>query len=75
MKADGDSPSLSDVPAEFASYYDRNTQSYSASNPNPADFIDEFLEYLRKGNGKIVLDLGSGLQLLLHYSTTIFYSE
>ena len=54
------SPSFSDVPSKSASYYDRNTRSYSESNPNPADFIDEFLEYLRKGKGKIILDLGSG---------------
>jgi ubiquinone/menaquinone biosynthesis C-methylase UbiE len=60
MKGDNDSPSFSDVPAKSASYYDRNTQSYSESNQNPADFIDEFLEYLRKGKGKVVLDLGGG---------------
>ena len=60
MKGDSDSPSFSDVPVKSARYYDRNTQSYSNSNPNPADFIDEFLEYLRKGKGKTVPDLGSG---------------
>ena len=60
MKDDKDAPSFSDVPAESASYYDRNAQSYSECNQNPADFIDEFLEYLQKGNGKTVLDLGSG---------------
>lgn len=60
MKGDNDSPSFSDVPTKSASYYDRNTQSYSGSNQNPADFIDEFLEYLQKGKGKVVLDLGSG---------------
>lgn len=58
MKGDRDIPSFSDIPAESASYYDRNAASYSASNRNPADFIDEFLGYLQKGNA--VLDLGSG---------------
>ena len=52
--------SLSDVPSKSASYYDRNTQSYSESNKSPADFIDEFLGYLRSNKGKTVLDLGSG---------------
>jgi ubiquinone/menaquinone biosynthesis C-methylase UbiE len=60
MKGDNDGPSFSNIPAKSASYYDRNTQSYSESNQNPADFIDEFLEYLQKGKGKAVLDLGSG---------------
>lgn len=60
MKDDNGSHSLSDVPSKSSSYYDRNAQSYSESNSNPTDFIDEFLEYLRKSKGQIVLDLGSG---------------
>jgi ubiquinone/menaquinone biosynthesis C-methylase UbiE len=60
MKDSKGESSLSDVPSKSASYYDRNTLSYSESNPNPAEFIDEFLEYLRKGKEKVVLDLGSG---------------
>ena len=60
MKGDNDSSSFSDVAEKSASYYDRNAQSYSESNQNPEDFIDEFLEYLQNGNGKVVLDLGSG---------------
>lgn len=54
----GDDSSFSDVPRKSADYYDRNMQTYSESNQNPADFIDEFLGYL--GKGKDVLDLGCG---------------
>lgn len=61
MNSDRDgSSSLSDVPSKSASYYDRNTQSYSESNQSPADFIDEFLKYLSSDKEKNVLDLGSG---------------
>ncbi len=61
MRGDNDRHSLSDaIPANSASYYDRNTESYSDGNQNPADYIDEFLEYLRQNDGKIILDLGSG---------------
>jgi ubiquinone/menaquinone biosynthesis C-methylase UbiE len=60
MNGGNDNPSLSDVPSKAASYYDRNAQSYSDSNQHPAEFIDEFLEYLQKDNGKVILDLGSG---------------
>lgn len=61
MKDDKERPSFFyDVPFKSASYYDRNAQSYSESNQSPADFIDEFLEYLRKGKGKVILDLGCG---------------
>jgi ubiquinone/menaquinone biosynthesis C-methylase UbiE len=59
MNSDRES-SLSDVPSKSASYYDRNSQSYSESNKSPADFIDEFLKYLGSNKGKTVLDLGSG---------------
>jgi ubiquinone/menaquinone biosynthesis C-methylase UbiE len=53
-------PSFSDIPENSAGYYDRNFQMYSDTNSNPVDFIDEFLEYLSKNKGKIILDLGSG---------------
>jgi len=51
--------STSEVEAESAKYYDRNIQTYSVNNQNPADFIDEFLALFPKGNGRI-LDLGCG---------------
>jgi ubiquinone/menaquinone biosynthesis C-methylase UbiE len=57
---DNDSSSFSDVPTKSARYYDRNARNYSESNQNPADFIDEFLEYLQMSKGKVILDLGCG---------------
>lgn len=64
MRSDmaGDPSSFSDVPEKAASYYDRNRQTYSDTNPNPADFIDEFLGFLQQGRKSKpkILDLGSG---------------
>ena len=51
--------STSEVEAESSKYYDRNIQTYSVNNQNPADFIDEFLTLFPKGKGRI-LDLGCG---------------
>jgi len=50
---------FADVKAESASYYDRNIQTYSQNNQNPAEFIDEFLALFHEGTGRI-LDLGCG---------------
>lgn len=49
---------FSDIPEKSASYYDRNTQTYSDSNQNAAEFIDEFLDLLK--HGQKILDVGSG---------------
>ena len=56
---------LQDVNSSSARYYDRNAASYSANNQNPADFIDEFLGYLQKGN--VILDLGCGPDVNAEY--------
>jgi len=53
-----DNMSFSDIPEKSASYYDRNTQAYSDTNQNVADFIDEFLSHLKQGQK--ILDVGSG---------------
>ena len=58
MKVDSDSPPFSELPAESASYYDRNAATYSTTNQNPAEFIDEFLSHMQEGG--TILDLGSG---------------
>jgi ubiquinone/menaquinone biosynthesis C-methylase UbiE len=55
-------PSFSDIPAKSASYYDRNLPAYSDANPNPADFIDEFLGFVENDRGTKgkILNVGSG---------------
>jgi ubiquinone/menaquinone biosynthesis C-methylase UbiE len=60
MQEDKSSIHFQNINSNSASYYDRNTQNYAENNKGPADFIDEFLEYLQKAKGKVVLDLGSG---------------
>jgi ubiquinone/menaquinone biosynthesis C-methylase UbiE len=63
MKGEKGSPSFADIPAESASYYDRNAQMYSDTNQNPADFIDEFLGLLKRqapDKRQKILDVGSG---------------
>lgn len=57
--------SFSDIPEKSARYYDRNIKTYSDTNQNPADFINEFLSFLKKGQK--ILDVGSGHGINAHY--------